>query len=171
MWFSELTRLFSLFYYFPLTTYPHYWWLFFKNVIEIILCEITNSHSYCVVSVSRYLVKNIDIYIYILECTTSRQSQPTWSIIINIDRYETSLSWQVFQLYCPGLLLKVNALFPLTYTESETRKWSVPMGISVISDVPAKLVPSVIFWIPVCLDYVPKNELLEVKRTYVSVLA
>ncbi len=31
-----------------------------------------------------------------LECTTSRQSRPTWSIIINIDWYETSLSCYIF---------------------------------------------------------------------------
>ncbi len=72
-----------------------------KNVIWLIFCKITNSHPYNTVSVLWWLVqKYCDNYSFYhlscshpSECTTSRQSQPTWSIIINIDRYETSLSW------------------------------------------------------------------------------
>ncbi len=31
MWFSEPIRLFSLLFYLPLPTFPHYWWLFIKK--------------------------------------------------------------------------------------------------------------------------------------------
>ncbi len=39
----------------------------------------------------------------------SCQSQPTRSIFIDIDWCETSLSWQVFQLYRPGVCTGINA--------------------------------------------------------------
>ncbi len=94
MWFSELTWRFSLFFLtiLPSLIYPHYWQLFIKKWYQLAFCEITNSHLYNTVSVLRYLVKNIVIFAHFitLECTTSHQSHPTWSIIIDIDRYETS---------------------------------------------------------------------------------
>ncbi len=74
-----------------LSTFPRYWWLS-KNVIVLTFCEITNSHPYYTASVSRYLVKNIDIYPFYnlscfhpLECTTNLWLRPTWSISISTD--------------------------------------------------------------------------------------
>ncbi len=37
-----------------------------KNVIGLIFCEITNSHPYNTVSVSRHLVKNIVIFTHFI---------------------------------------------------------------------------------------------------------
>ncbi len=70
--------------------------------------------QYCL-SIDVFGQKYCDVYLFYrlscfhpLECTTSCQSQPIWSIIINIDWYKTSLSWQVFQLYWPGRPTAVN---------------------------------------------------------------
>ncbi len=71
-----------------------------KNVIGLIFCEITNSQPKNAVSVSRYLVKNFVIFTHFItlatpipaqQCTTSHQSQPTWSIIININDMKLGL--------------------------------------------------------------------------------
>ncbi len=64
-------------------TYPYYY--LSKNFTMLTFCEITNCHPHSAVSVSSYLVNNIVIFIHFitvaaptpLECTTSRQSQPT----------------------------------------------------------------------------------------------
>ncbi len=79
----------------PLATYPHYWSLLVQNVIGLIFCEITSSRPYNIALVSRCLVRNFVIFILAAPTTYSAQQvvSPTWSVIIDIDQYETSLSW------------------------------------------------------------------------------
>ncbi len=88
-----------------------------KNLIGLTFCEIANNQQYCL-SIEVFGQKCFDIYSFYRlsrshpwECTTSCQSQLTWSVIINIDWYETQLSRQVFQLYCPG---------PVGYYQNQT---------------------------------------------------
>lgn len=53
----------------------------------------------------------------------------------------------------------LNTWFPLTYLyeDESTRSPFIPMGISVISNVPSKLLPSIILRSRICTDYVEKT--------------
>ncbi len=107
---------------FTFLTYPYYWWLFIKTCHWVnISWKDQQSSLQCCLSVEIFGQKYCDIYsFYHLSCshhnksvTTMSVTTMTWLIIIDIDQYETSLSWQVFQLYRPGLLQGVYNDFNL----------------------------------------------------------
>ncbi len=61
---SDLTRLFLLFFHWPFIHFTDDY--LSKNVIELIFCEITNTHPYNTVPVLRYMIKDYVIFTHFI---------------------------------------------------------------------------------------------------------
>ncbi len=135
-----------------------------KNVIGLIFCEITNSHFYNTVSVSRYLVKNIVIFTHFITLAAptpwkvqqvfshNLQEQLLWILI------EMKLHYcGRFFLYCPGLLCILITVIFHFYVNVQ-----ITIGLMVIASrtgttPPYLLIAYCFRWSDVCLKMLPPH--------------